>query len=602
MKNKVTKILALSVLGVFALTACDEVVAKPQQYSEPLIVATDYSEEIHNNIASVVYDAIHDGGVGSEVLNQILYLYAVNAFGAYNANVKVNNQAIAVGETTLEVAATTADQGVLDAFVLNHKAYWDPNRTDNTGAVSDTERQRVKAKYDTMEDRIAESMYGKISGGSYTDRHVFSEEKFLKSLKNSLESVETPASTLEYYKTQILPEVEPEDVFGNYLHRDYYYSDANSYVIDEIVPDLYRQLLAEQYLLEETYNTLGRSYARKVNIVKFANNSNYPNFAFYLANQLVSEINADPEVYKTSALGTNGVLARFKQYSQAEIGVVGSSTELAAILTNAGITKGVINTGSSTLDDELEAALGNFYLGTKYGDLSEKYIKMKDVAHYGVNSDYESTFSGSNAYPTYVGLEQEKLALKENDNTTTGWYVKNGGLTDLPESIRSRLFNIGVATGVKEKEADQLAMDRQYVSGEWKEAENENAYVCRINGHNYLKTASRVKGEKIDNDILHYDADSKTYYIVEIEEAVSASKLSKTSENNYAHTRSEEVMQDVINEVSKIVGQGESYSTLATKKYLKAMDIKYHDQSVYDYFKENYPELFDGTTTSSSEE
>ena len=47
-----------------------------------------------------------------------------------------------------------------------------------------------------------------------------------------------------------------------------------------------------RYLLEETYNTLGRSYARKVNIIKFTNNENYPNAAYYLAKELVGEINA----------------------------------------------------------------------------------------------------------------------------------------------------------------------------------------------------------------------------------------------------------------------------------------------------------------------
>ena len=62
-------------------------------------------------------------------------------------------------------------------------------------------------------------------------------------------------------------------------------------------------------------------------------------------------------------------------------------------------------------------------------------------------------------------------------------------------------------------------------------------------------------------------------------------------------------MQEIINEVAKIIGKGESYSTLATKKYLKAMSIEYHDESVYDYFKTNYPELFDSDAeTTNSEE
>ena len=607
MKTKhISKVLALSVLGLFALTGCDEIVAKPTQYEEPLVtLPSSFEEEVVNNIASVVYDSIHESGIGSDVLNEILYLYSVNMFGPYNGNVVINNAKVGDSAITLVQAATDATK--IDAFVQAHKAYWDSSRTDASASASESEKKRVEAKYHTIEDRIAEEMYSKISGGTYTDRHIYSEKKLLKSLRGSLESVSNPDVAEEvaegFYETQILPEVEPEKVFGNYLHRSYYDSDKNTYIVDEVIPTIYRQLMAEQYLLEETYNTLGRSYARQVNIIKFANNENYPNAAYYLAKELVDEINAAPEDYKVGRIAELGLLERFKQYSNASVGVIGALGDEAAILDAAGITKGVINTGDPALNTELEKELGTYYLGTSYGDLAEKYVHMKNVAAYGVSSEYENSFSNTNAYPTYVGLKQQTLALKENDNTTTGWYVKNGGLTELPESIRSRLFNIGVATGVKDSADDKAAAERTYGTDGWKEAEDESAYVCRINGHYYLKTASRVKGDSIENDILHYDADSKSYYIVEIEQAVSASKLSKTSTRNYAHTISEETMQEIINEVSKIVGKGESYSTLATKKYLKAMNIEYHDESVYDYFKTNYPELFDSDaeSTSSSE-
>ena len=601
--NKLPKVLVLSVLGLFALTGCDDIVAKPTQYEEPLVTTpASFEEEVYNNIASVVYDSIHDAGVGGDVLNEVLYLYAVNAFGPYNGNVVVNNSKVGDSQITLsQFAKEGYDAAKMDAFVQSHKAYWDESRTDASAGASESEKKRVEAKAKTVEDRIAEEMYNKISSGSYTDRHEFSEAQFLKSLRGSLESVSNPAEVTTYGPRQILPAVEPEDVFNpdfGYLHREFYDSDANSYVVDEIVPSIYRQLLAEEYLLEETYNTLGRSYARQVNIIKFTNNDNYPNTGYYLAKELVKEINQAPETYATGKIATEGLLNRFKQYSNAQIGVIGALGDEATILTGAGIELGTISTEIPE-HDQLVEELGTFYLGTSYGDLAEKYVRMIDVKHNGVNSDYEESFTNSGAYPRYVGLEEQRKGLLEIDNTTTGWYVKNGGLTDLPESIRSRLFNIGVATGVKDTEEEKAASSRTYADGAWKEAENENAYVCRINGHYYLKTASRVKGDSIENDILHYDADSKTYYVIEIEQAVSSSKLSKTSERNYAHTISEEKMQEIINEVAKIVGKGESYSTLATKKYLKAMDISYHDQSVYDYFETNYPELFDSDAETS---
>jgi len=603
MKTKnISKVLALSVLGLLTLTACDDTItAKPSQYNEELITTSTFDEDIYNNIASVVYDSIESEGIGSDVLNEILYLYGVSTFGPLTSKVIVNNKEVGESEITLEQAATNSDK--IDAFVLAHKAYWDdPSASEHEGGASATnsEKARVIAKYNTIQDRIAEEMYSKISSGSYSDRHYFYEDRFLRSLFSSMESVSKPSTASYKPAAPILPDFEPEQVFDIYLTRDNY-DNENRYIIDKVVPGIYRQLLTEQYLIDETYNTLGRSYARQVNIVKFVNNEEYPNTAYYLAKELVNEINAAPADYATGKIATEGLLNRFKQYSNAQVGVIGELGEEAIILTGAGIEQGVIDTGDIELDERLTEELGTFYLGTSYGDLARKYIRLNDLAHYGVTSEYEDSFTNSGAYPRYVGLEEQRKGLLENDNTTTGWYVKNGGLTDLPESIRSRLFNIGVATGVRDTAEEKAASERTYADGAWKEAENENGYVCRINGHYYLKTASRVKGDSIENDILHYDADSKSYYIIEIEQAVSSSKLSKTSERNYAHTISEEKMQEIINEVAKIVGKGESYTTLATKKYLKAMDIEYHDESVYDYFKTNYPELFDSDAESSDE-
>ncbi len=174
------------------------------------------------------------------------------------------------------------------------------------------------------------------------------------------------------------------------------------------------------------------------------------------------------------------------------------------------------------------------------------------------------------------------------------------------------MFNIGVATGLPEyttvpqelkgKVYSKAELDRwQYKDGVWTKAiptvngkEIESAYIARINGKNYLKTSSRVEGASIDEDILHYDSSTKTYYIIQIEEAVSSSKMSKVSTSNYRNIDGNPArMEEIVNEVTKIVSKGSSYSSLATNHYLKAMSLKYHDDKIFEYFKENYPDLFE---------
>ena len=572
MMNKKIKLFGLAAATLLALAGCSEVVAKPQDYGDNLInPPATYTDEIYHNVASVVYDAIHEGGIGSKVLDEVLYIYAVGAFGDYETLTSIKD-----------------DDAKIAEFVKTHKAYWDDDREDETADASKTEINRVKYQLKTINDKVAKTMYEKISGGSYSDRHIFSEAKFLYSLRSNLAEVADPSATgVSLFTGQILPEVEPEDVFDSvkgFLHYENYQGGKFNYIEKEIMPGIYKGLLSSLYLTSETYNTLGRSYARKVNIIKIPNNSNYPNAAFYLASSLVAELN-DPEKK------VEDVLSLFKSYSNASIGAVASGSKEANILNNAHVKNNTDFNHVTLLGSDVQ----EYWTGTEYGDLAAKYLKAIDTTE-GINSSLLSNFTNSGAYPAYIGLEQQTMALVENDYTTTGWFLKNGGLSSvLPDSIRERLFNIGVANGVKESKADRAAAERTYSDGAWHEAENENSYVCRINGHNFLKTSSRINGESIEKDILHYNADDKCYYIIEIEEAVSSSKLSKTSSNNYAHTREDgdNVMQGIVSELASLVGDSDNYSTLATKKYLKEMAIEYHDQTVYDYFKSNYPELFE---------
>ena len=162
MKNKNIKLLVLSLAGLFALTACnDEVVAKPGDYNDSLITVNDYTAEIYNNLNSVVEDQIHSDGISGEVLDQILYLYAVNAFGAYDTSVVAGGVEVKEGEVTLEDAQTSTDN--MNKFVRAHKVYWDESRTSDEAAASADEVIRVQTKWKSINNRIAKEMYNKIS-------------------------------------------------------------------------------------------------------------------------------------------------------------------------------------------------------------------------------------------------------------------------------------------------------------------------------------------------------------------------------------------------------------------------------------------------------
>ena len=578
MPTNFKKFAALAVLATLGLTACNnEIIAKPTDYEDPIVTIEGYDEEIYNNVLSVVYDAIHDGTLPSETLDAVLYQFAISVVGNYNT---ITSD---IEGVTLKQAAASAQDGAdktnANAFVLAHKAYWDEDREEgSTNPASESELARITAKWNTIEERIAEKMYKEITSGSYSDRNIFSEQDYLYTLYSGMDKVANPANVSTFTKMLVTPDIEDTEVFSKgVLHREYYQDstldEANAkytFVEDEIIPTIYRELLVEQYILDETYNTLGRSYARKVNVVSIAVNKEYPLAANYLVNEFVETyINTNKEVG----------LAEFKLLSNAWKGVDVNNENVYNLLNGAGLT-GV----DSNSDNKYE-----YFLGTAYGDLMDDYNKISDDPLLN-DSSIESTFTNNNSYTKEVGLEIKTNEIKLKDHTENGWYIKNGGLSNLPDDIRTRLFNIGVANELN----DEDVLDRK--DNGFKKYANEddtNSYIARINGKSYLKVPE-TESSNTDKDMLFYDTASSTYYIIQIEEAASSSKLSKDSENNYAEIYDDaEKMEEIVADVARVVAENDSYKTLSTKHWLEKADLQYHDEAVYDYFLENYPDLFE---------
>jgi hypothetical protein len=74
---------------------------------------------------------------------------------------------------------------------------------------------------------------------------------------------------------------------------------------------------------------------------------------------------------------------------------------------------------------------------------------------------------------------------------------------------------------------------------------------------------------------------------------------SETSTTNYdALTGSDEKRLEIASEIAKILGVRESTTNASTIHWLRNAELKFHDQDIFDFFKERYPDLYD----SESEE
>ena len=597
--KKLYKVAALALLSVMGLTACnDEIVAKPTGYDTDTVITITNDgkkEEVYHNIENVIYDAYREGAMPSDVLDELLYQYSVTMLGRYNRKsalrVSIGENEITLKEAAKAAANASSDPAskeIVNKFVKAHRAYWSVNaqgkRVDDNGHevadnadVSDREIDRVTAKWNAIEERIAEAMYDKISSGTYAEDNLVSERKFLKALKFEMKKVADYKSATTIEGKVLTPDIEKKDVWGNFLTRDNYQPKAAladdekdnviTYIEDEIIPSIYRALLTEQYILDETYNTLGRSYARKVNVIAITNNDNYNRAAPALMDLLVKKINTKDSVI---------TLDTFKAYANVwrGVGIDASNTIAADLIANGGV-KEVTFEGQKYIQ------------GTKFGDMMENYSKISSDPLLNDES-IESDFTGNSTHTKEIGKELKSREIQLVDYITTGWFTKSSGVEKLPSEITSRLFNIGVSNAL-----DRADETDRFSGTEYDATKDYNKYVAKINGKYYLKKASAEQGDGKD-DILFYDQSSKTYYVVQIEEAVNATKLSKDSSKNYAALRNDNgIMEKYVNEILKVVASNSTYETLSKKYWLEKMELKYHDQVVYDYFKNNFPELFE---------
>ncbi len=498
-KTKKFNLVAVAACGLL-ITGCADVVALPNDYEAPLV--DDTAEDLTHNIASVVYDALKDGGnVNSAILDGVLLKLAESKFGTYEE---------------VQADASKAD------FVAD------------------------------VEDRINEKMFDLVSTGSYETENKFSEERFAKYIRSLLYTVN---ATGAYYEDVVFTPSVTKDTFdGEAIHLDYY----TDYIEGEIVPDIYREKLVEEYLLQEEYSTLGRSYARKVNYIAIKTNSNHPEAAKYLVDTFIEN--------NILAAGADAEDANLEILANAWRGVTADfESNEAALLVEAGL--------KSTVP-------GSEFDNTLFGDIMSDYAKINDDRLL-TDAVAEASFTGNGDYLPAVGLEIKTNTLRKQDYTEDGWYVKNGGLSELPDAIRNRLFNIGTANGV-----DYVTDEKDGGVADPKTSD----YIRNIHGVNYLIPENAQQGD--ERDFLLFDSASSTYYIVQIEEAVNTTKMTTDADSTKNYTALGKDINEIAGKVAKVLGAKDANKTTAMTFFLEQAGIVFHDEDIVAYFEETYPDIY----------
>lgn len=582
-------ILALS--AGFILASCDPISAAPANYKDP-IVSYDSEKVFDDNNIGTLYDSIATER-NAKVVNKILKEIAEKKFGSFK-----------------EFLESGESEAKRDAFLNNHKEYF--------GDENDTNRvQRYNDFTEDVAQRVSEYFYNEITSGSYNDdQGRFSEKKLYNAHLYELYDL-GKVDESDFKTFYVTKELTKDNAFYA-LNTEAYLLAADGqrgYVQEKVYPDILTNKLVEDYIYANNYNSLGRAYARNVKYVKISYND-----GFKFTETLMEKFAALKIEVDANDSGKYDVLADaykgFKASSNPDARLFDrlENTDDAYAILSASQTEGELDdaiVASDTnykLGDFVIIPAGNYFKQSKIGQILVEYqkaIKGEEQGRFATSENKAALDSfTSDGKSKQYGLLQKVVSLMKEDYTTDGWYVKNGGLSELPSALRDRLFNIRVSNSlddgslIKETVADDTMGAYEYIDGDKNNDKlTRLPYMRNVYGKKLVLPTNALSYNAPDNDHYNYvyhDRDAKAFYICEVLEAPSTAKLNKESASAYK-TSEDKVdtvkIEQIARQVAKILGTKDSYIKDAYTEYLNKYEFTFFDSSLYDYLKAEYPDL-----------
>ena len=578
MGNKKLKTLAVSLLAstLFVLAGCDDIdAALPEAEKNEKVLAIE-ADIPHNNIQEI-YEAIlpSDSTTGAKTLDSLLLKLSESYFGEFYA---------------LRALIKEGNEANLLAFVDAHSRF----------QVTDAQGNRVKAKeiqglkdfYAQHLENLQKKFWEQVQNSAYQERSFFYEKKFMDAQKASLYTFD---STYTDFKVKAIIGGYDHTHVGEYFGNggDQFLDLYKDYVTRALLPDMYRRILTEDYLIHSNYLALGRSHARKVQTITLKNISDSADATRDLVTWYAKEV---LEAESASALATYiGNASITAEMVQAELSNLRDLHYLSDLY--SGTLEQTADSVSWELAKKLYASAGwesvtkggvTYYPLTTLGATYKDYFGLTDVRwETGTSTD---TFSSNGSYTTDTGLQLKVREAKAKTLVSEGWFTSSGTL-ELPSDIRSRLFKIQVAND----------LDSNYNSDHEVIQNMECDFGMFRNGAYYLTPETYASGSA--RPYLIFDSSSSSWVIVRVDEAVKGPKLATDASSTTSYDwlaanvpalhAGKQSQNEIVLTIADLLADSESYLKAAREDVLKTCGIKYHDQSVYDYFKSTYPDLFD---------
>lgn len=621
MEKNISKKLFAGVCALsaaFILASCDPISAVPTNYNSPLVSNVDGSAVVDDdNKTGKIYDAVATDR-NSLIVSDLLEGVATGKFGTYK-----------------ELVDASASADTKKAYISSHAVFsreGDDKLVDGTHTIDDVRIARFDIFYKDIKDRISEFFYNEITSGSYNDEEGrFDEGKLWMAHYYEFYDLgdKDAAMANKFFVTSALTKENAFDLLkGNYSNSE---EGKRGYIEEKVFPQILKDKLVEEYVFNKNYSSLGRAYARNVEYIKVSYESDVvpwkmlKNFAeSYIKN--VNALGVNFEVISKAIKGFDTV-GTFMEGGKGVINLSSTSEDQVAVgafnllkdtlgemTTDNKVTIDAANIEKHyTLDGVVLIEAGDYYKDTKLGELIvsyEKAIKAEESGRFPIASEKAELdkFTASGKSKVY-GLREKLISLAKEDYTTDGWFVKNGGLSELPSVLRDRLFNINTANTLDDgslkyeaniTEAEQVDGVWHYPMGAYETDANGKAlkrspYMRNINGEKFVIPAKSQSYADNPYNYLYQDVDGKAFYIVKVNEAPSTPKLNLDSASSYSKlVETKDVFfktETIARAVAKVLGTKDSYIKDAYTEILNTYEFEFYETSLYEHFKSEYPDL-----------
>jgi len=555
MANKLVKFIlgSAAILATAAVAGCDDIEAKPNWNEDKTIINVD--GELTNNQLQNIYDALVKSGTSNseKVLTNVLKELSKGYFGDFYGD----NGLLAIVNK-----AKVGDKAALNAFVEEsaHSVYSESLDKEEDKANAG---ERVIMYVDYLVKKINEEFLSIVKNSSYQEKNCFKEVEWIKSIKSNGYKVEAPATPVE---KMVNGNVDYKTV-NEYFAADYM-TRYQDYIERSILPSLYQNKLVEYFIAKNNPGALGRTYARNIDYIKVSDNSEYPTAMKKLTKAYATK------VINTGLYGTYGfdflsdLVKGTINYNGSEANEVLAKEIYQAAdfdLTNAQTVTYTILGEAKTLTAPVETTLGGYI---------KEYNKITDNRFTNDTSAYDD-FTSNGAYIKEVGLQSHYDSLVAQASIANdGWYTSSS-LSGIPTELKNRLFKVRVSTEVDTK-VDTPSYGVYPVSG----------------SKDYFLTPETYESS---NDLPYVVYSDSASYIVKVNEAISVSKLQKSTADSYDVLKPGETLfrEKIAYEAAHLISDNDTYTKNAKQYFIEKAAIAFHDDYVYDYFADMFPDLFD---------